>query len=99
MKALTAFTKIITTFALTVLITKCAMNTWPLPEILHTDRGLLAYAWLLTFLDLEGIEEGEDMLVVISLCIALTISTLVCALLTKALQRVRLVLTKRRMRQ
>ena len=99
MRALTTFTKIITTFALTVLIAKCAMNTWPLPVILHTDRGLLAYAWLLTLLDLEGIEEGEDMLVVISLCIALIISTLLCALLTTVLRRVRLGLTNRRMKR
>ncbi|OCX18620.1 MAG: hypothetical protein EOO38_28885 [Cytophagaceae bacterium] len=99
MTVLTTFIKVIITLALTILMTKCAMNTWPIPVILRTDQGLLAYAWLLTLLDLEGIEEGEEMLIAISLCMGLATSTVVCALLTKGLRKIKHALTSRSTRQ
>lgn len=71
----------------------------PLPKsVLHvvtgttyvSDRhGMDAYVWLLTLFDLEGCEDGEDMLILLTLSVTLMVSTLTCVALTNALRKLR----------
>jgi hypothetical protein len=79
--------KVVLTITLAVLLAKWAMNIWPVPWLLHTERGMHAYVWLLTVFELEGCEDGEDMLILLTLSVTLIVSTLTCVALTRALRR------------
>ena len=69
------------------MLAKWAMNIWPVPWLLHTERGMHAYVWLLTLFELEGCESGEDMLILLTLSVTLVASTLTCIALTRAVQK------------
>jgi hypothetical protein len=81
--------QVVLTITVAVLLAKWAMNIWPVPWLLHTERGMDAYVWLLTLLDLEGCEDGEDMLILLTLSVTLIVSTLTCVALTRALRKLR----------
>jgi hypothetical protein len=65
------------------------MTLWPIPWIFHTDWGMRAYLWLQTLFNLYGCEDGEDMLILLTLSVTLSVSALTCALLTKTLRRIK----------
>lgn len=79
--------KITFTLALTIVITKWAMNTGPMTWILQTDRGMDLYYWLLASFGLMGMEQGEDMLITISLCVMLIFSSIACQAVTLLMRR------------
>ena len=81
--------RVVLTITLAVLLAKWAMNIWPVPWLLHTEPGMDAYVWLLTLFDLEGCEDGEDMLILLTLSVTLMVSTLTCIALTNALRKMR----------
>lgn len=86
-KALTYLIKAVFILGLTTLLTRWAMTLWPIPRILHTDWGMGAYLWLQRLFNLNGCEDGEDMLILLTLSLTLMVSTLTCLALTKALRK------------
>jgi hypothetical protein len=78
--------QVVLTITLAVVLAKWAMNIWPVPWLLHTERGMAAYVWLLTHFKLEGCEDGEDMLILLTLGVTLIVSALTCVALTRALE-------------
>lgn len=89
LKALIIVGKVTFTLGLTTLLTRWAMSLWPIPWILHTDWGMRAYLWLQRLFDMYGCEDGEDMLILLTLSVTLIASTLTCVALTKALRNLR----------
>jgi hypothetical protein len=86
-RVLTVSLKITFTLALTIMLTKWAMNTGPITWILQTDRGMDLYYWLLASFGLMGMEQGEDMLITISLCVMLIFSSIACQAVTLLMRR------------
>jgi hypothetical protein len=86
-RVLTVSLKITFTLALTIVLTKWAMNTGPMTWILQTDRGMDLYYWLLASFGLMGMEQGEDMLITISLCVMLIFSSIACQAVTLLMRR------------
>ncbi|TDV46541.1 hypothetical protein EC919_111134 [Pseudomonas graminis] len=83
------FLQIIFTLTLSILLERWVMIGGPMKWILHTESGMNAYVWLLTLFNLEGLEDGEDMLILLTLSVTLIFSTLACVALTKALRKLR----------
>jgi hypothetical protein len=48
-----------------------------------------AYVWLLTHFELEGCEDGDEMLILLTLGVTLITSTLTCMALTRAVQKLK----------
>jgi hypothetical protein len=88
-KVLAASLKITFTLALTVVLARWAMDSGPITWILQTDRGMDLYYWLLAFFGLMGMEQGEDMLITISLCVMLVFSSIACLAVTRLVRRLK----------
>ncbi len=88
-RVLTASLKITFTLFLTVVLTRWAMDTGPITWILQTDRGMDLYYWLLASFGLMGMEQGEDMLITISLCVMLVFSSITCLAVTLLVRRLK----------
>jgi hypothetical protein len=81
--------QIIFTITLSILLERWVMIGGPMKWILHTESGMNVYVWLLTLFNLEGLEDGEDMLILLTLSVTLIVSTLTCVALTRALRKLR----------
>ncbi len=81
--------QIIFTLTLSILLERWVMIGGPMKWLLHTESGMDTYVWLLTLFNLEGLEDGEDMLILLTLSVTLIISTLTCVALTRALRKLR----------
>ncbi|UZJ59718.1 hypothetical protein OKW98_24770 [Pseudomonas sp. KU26590] len=88
-RMLAIFLQIIFILTLSILLERWVMIGGPMKWILHTETGMNAYVWLLTLFNLEGLEDGEDMLILLTLSVTLIASTLTCVALTKALRKLR----------
>ena len=88
-RMLAIFLQIIFTLTLSIFLERWVMIGGPMKWILHTETGMNAYVWLLTLFNLEGLEDGEDMLILLTLSLTLMVSTLTCLALTKALRKCR----------
>ena len=86
-RMLAIFLQIIFTLTLSIFLERWVMIGGPMKWILHTETGMNAYVWLLTLFNLEGLEDGEDMLILLTLSLTLMVSTLTCLALTKALRK------------
>jgi len=86
-RMLAIFLQIIFTLTLSIFLERWVMIGGPMKWILHTETGMNAYVWLLTLFNLEGLEDGEDMLILLTLSVTLIASTLTCVALTKALRK------------
>jgi hypothetical protein len=81
--------QIIFTITLSILLERWVMIGGPMKWTLHTESGMNVYVWLLTLFNLEGLEDGEDMLILLTLSVTLIVSTLTCVALTRALRKLR----------
>jgi len=80
-KILLILTQTSSALALTLSIAYFAMNMGPFKWILQTKGGMQAYIWLLHSWGGSGIEDGEDMLTLLALGIALPLAILICKII------------------
>lgn len=81
--------QIIFTLTMATSLARWGMTIWPIPWLLHTNWGMHSYLWLQQLFDMNGCEDGEDMLILLTLSVTLIVSTLTCVALTRALQKLR----------
>lgn len=80
-KILLLLTQPTVVLTLTICIAYFAMNMGPFRWILQTEGGMQAYLWLLHSWDGSGIEDGEDMLTLLALGLALSLTLLICKII------------------
>jgi len=79
--------QIVFTLALTVALGYCVLNLGPIKWMLQNGVLREIFFWLMGVLDLQGTEDAEDLLSLISLCLALPPSILICVLAKGFLQK------------
>lgn len=89
MKLILRLVKVIFTLSLTIFIARLLVSAGPAKWILQTLTGMDGYIWLLHSWGGSGIEDGEDMVIVLALAVAFIISTLTCMAVTRCLRRLR----------
>ncbi|SEJ30584.1 hypothetical protein SAMN03159495_2801 [Pseudomonas sp. NFR16] len=77
-KNLLLLTQTTVVLTMTTCIAYFAMNMGPFRWILQTKGGMQAYLWLLHSWGGSGIEDGEDMLTLLALGLALSLTLLIC---------------------
>lgn len=88
-KLILFFTRVSLIIALTAFIANCLMNSGPVSWILQTSTGMDGYIWLLHSWGGSGIEDGEDMLIFLTLGLALATSNLISMLTNRILRKLR----------
>jgi F0F1-type ATP synthase membrane subunit a len=86
-KTLLIFAQTTFALALTLFIAYFAMNMGPFRWLLQTKGGMQAYIWLLHSWGGSGIEDGEDMLILLALGIALSLAILICKIIRQFLKK------------